>query len=503
MDIQVLYGIIKLYSKAFFLLAIVLLPFVNGSAVFAQTVLKSVPDKISNRFTDYEIIGKNDMGLIVHYFGNNESELVVYDDKLKVSNRKDLPFNGKKSDLESIILLKDKILVFYSSDGYAYKYLKMKTLMSNLNIPTESVLLDSIPLASIGRGKTFYVKTSPDKSKIIFFNILKSSATYYVRFAALDDSIRILYKNLFTITEGGGITLRSFKINNEGNAIGVFGDENRNDEYNFNRYIILTFNRTTNTIGEQVLQQQDYVYKNLITEVSNTKDIAYITACYKNTKNRNDIGLAYQIIDLRTNSVLLNSRMPYSEELLKKTQTKELKSWQDKAVLMKPKSIMPRSDGGFVVITESEYKTTRAERMTSNNYGYYNSTPYIPAMRYVNQNSFYDIGIFSINTDGTLDWQANMPKAQISENDDGYYSSFAFFEANNVLKFLYNEDFYNIGNFVEYNVNPNGITKRKSVMNNEKQDLVMVPIKAKQLDGRTIVIPSEQKRNVQFVLFQY
>ena len=47
-----------------------------------------------------------------------------------------------------------------------------------------------------------------------------------------------------------------------------------------------------------------------------------------------------------------------------------------------------------------------------------------------------------------------MPKSQFSENDDGYYSSFAFFEANNVLKFLYNEDFYNIGNFAEYNINP-------------------------------------------------
>jgi hypothetical protein len=102
-----------------------------------------------------------------------------------------------------------------------------------------------------------------------------------------------------------------------------------------------------------------------------------------------------------------------------------------------------------------------------------------------------------------VDWQVNMPKSQVSENDDGYYSSFAFFEANNVLKFLYNEDFYNIGNFVEYNVNPNGLAKRQSIMNIEKQNLVIVPQKAKQLDGHTIVFPSEQKRNLQFVIFQY
>ena len=71
------------------------------------------------------------------------------------------------------------------------------------------------------------------------------------------------------------------------------------------------------------------------------------------------------------------------------------------------------------------------------------------------------------------------------------------------MKFLFNEDFYNIGNFVEYNVNPNGLTKRESVLNSEKQNLVMVPLKARQLDGNTIIFPSEQKRNLQFVLFKY
>jgi hypothetical protein len=504
MEHRIKYFLLKRIDKInFYPLTLVLLFTVNFFSVSAQTIVKSATDKVANRFSDYEIIGKNDIGLIVHYFGSNESELVVYDDNLKIANRKELPFKGKTADLENILLLKDRILIFYSTDGDTYKYLKLKTLTKNLAIPFETVLLDSIPLASIGKGKAFYIKTSPDKSKIVLFNILKSSSTYFVRFTTITDSINIFTKSMFAIPNANTVSLKSLKINNEGNVTGVFGYENNSDEYNIDRYVTLSYNKSTNTIGEQVLQSQDYVYKNLITEVSNTKDIVYLTAAYKNTKNRNDIGIAYQIIDLRTNTILLNSKLPFTEDLLKKTQARELKAWQDKAALVKPKRIMPRSDGGFVVITESEYKTTRTERMETNNYGYYNATPYMPAMRYVNQNVLYDIGILSINTNGTLDWQATMPKSQVSENDDGYYSSFAFFESNNVLKFLYNEDFYNIGNFVEYNINANGITKRKSVMNSEKQGLVMVPLKAKQLDGRSIIIPSEQKRNLQFVLFQY
>ena len=482
---------------------IVTLTVCSANSSFAQTITKSFPDKVASRFSDYEIIGKNDLGIVVHYFGNNESELVTYDDKLRIANRRDLPFKGKAATLESFILLQNKILVFYTTNGENYQYFKLKILDEKLTIPNETILLDSIPQMSIGKGKAFYVKTSPDKSKILTFSMLKTKASYFVRFTILSDSIRILNRNLFSAPDLNNASLKSIKINNQGNVIAIIGNDNNDGDYNYDRYTTLTFNRSTNTIGENVLQNPDYVFKNLITEVSTQRDVAYIAAAYKNSKNKSDIGLFYQIIDFRTNTVLLSTKMPFSDEILQKSQTNEFKTWQDKASLVKPKRIIPRSDGGFLLITEGEYKFTKAERMATNNFGYYNAVPYTPSVRYIDQNHYYDIGVFSINTDGTLDWQTNMPKSQVSENDDGYYSSFAFFEANNVLKFLYNEDFYNTGNFSEYNVNPNGLTKRQSVMNSEKQNLVMVPLKAKQLDGHSIIIPSEQKRSIQFVLFQY
>ncbi len=475
------------------------------SCSYAQTIVKSYPDKVASRFSDYEIIGKNNMGVIVHYFGNNESELVTYDDKLRIANRRELPFKGKGITLESFVLLQDKILVFYTSNSSDYQYFNLNIIDDKLNIAPTSLVIDSMPQANIGNGKAFYVKTSPDKSKLLTFSIVKTKTNYFVKFSVFSDSIKRISRNVFTMTNVNDVALRSIKVNNEGNVLAVVGDENgyATNDYNYDKYTIFTYNKSTNTIGELPLQQPDYIFKNLISEVSNKRDILYLVASYKSTKNKNDIGLYYQIIDFRTNNILLSKPVPFTPEILQKSQTSEFKTWQDKATLIKPKRIIPRSDGGLILITEGEYKVTRTERMPVNNYGYYNSGPYMPSVRYVDQNHYYDINVFSINTDGTLDWQTDMPKAQVSENDDGYYSSFAFFEANNVLKFLFNEDFYNNGNFVEYNVNPNGLAKRQSVMNSEKQDLVMVPLKAKQLDGNTIIFPSEQKRTLQFVLFQY
>lgn len=488
---------IELYMFVFCLLFV--------SFLQAQTITKSYPDKVASRFSDYEIVGKNDAGILVHYFGNNESELVAYNDKLRIEDRVELPFKGKSATLEKIILQKDKILIFYTTQDDNYQYIKLKTADKQLNLSPFAYVIDSMPVKNIGKGRVFYVKPSADNSKILVFNMLQTSSSYFIRFTILNDSIKILNRNLFSMQDVKDVALKSIKINNKGNVFAVVGKESRvgNNDYNYDTYTSFVFNRETNTISEQVLQNENYVFKNLITEVSNRRDIGYIAACYRNTQNKNDIGIFYQIIDFRTNTVLLNTKMPFSDKILEKSQTMEYKSWQDKATLVKPKRIIPRSDGGIILVTEGEYKFTKAERMEVNNFGYYNAVPLASSLRYIDQNFFYDIGIFSINLDGTVDWQATLPKAQVSENDDGYYSSFTFFEANNVLKFLFNEDFYNIGNFVEYSINPNGLVKRQSVMNSEKQNLVMVPLKAKQLDGNDIIFPSEQKRTLQFVLFHY
>lgn len=479
--------------------------FLIPTLLTAQNITKSYTDKVASRFSDYEIIGKNDLGVVVHFFGSNDDEIVTYDDKLRIANRRELPFKGKDVNLENIILLKNKILTFYTTKNETHQHYKLKVLDAKLTIPSETLIIDSLPLVNVGNSKAFYVKTSPDVSKLLLFNIVKTKNSFFVRFTIMNDSLRILNRNMFTIAETNNVSLKSIKINNQGNIIAVVGYESGYDnrEYNFSKYLTLTYNRTSNTIGEQVMMNPDYLYKNVITEISAQRDIAYIVSCYKNTNAKNDLGLFYQIIDFRTNTVLLNSKMPFNEDILKTSVTNEFKTWQDKGTLVKPKRIVPRSDGGFILVTEGEYKFTRVERMQPNNFGFYNTFPVAPAARYIEQHHYYDIGVFSINKDGSLDWQINMPKAQVSENDEGYYSSFAFFEANNVLKFLFNEDFYNIGNFVEYNVNPAGVTKRLSVMNSEKQNLVLVPLKGKQLDGNSIIIPSEQKRNLQFVLFQY
>lgn len=92
---------------------------------------------------------------------------------------------------------------------------------------------------------------------------------------------------------------------------------------------------------------------------------------------------------------------------------------------------------------------------------------------------------------------------QETESDGGIFSSYLLFESNNMLKFLFNEDIYNNGNFMEYNLNANGNFKRISLLNSEKKELQLIPQKGKQIDANTLIIPSERKKYLQLVMIKY
>lgn len=473
----------------------------------AQTIIKSTPEKVSSAYSDYELIGNSPAGILVHYFGQNQSELISYDDNLKVKNRRELPYKGKDFKIESFLPTEHNLWLFYTLKENGYLYLRAKQMDNNLNIQNDYYPLDSISNAAIGNeGKTFYVKTSPDKSKILLFGVIRSRASLFVRFTVLNDSLRILSKNIFSFSDGKNPMLKSVRVNNNGYVTGVVGDVFNNfntSDYDMERYTVYTYNPETKTIGEIPINDKDFAYKNLITETSNSRDIFYISAAYKNEQDKNDIGYIMKTIDFRTNNVLLSNTIKFTKDILQKTQTYDFNSWQDKASLFKPKRIIPRSDGGMLLITEAEYKFTKVDRNSISNNGSYGVTPYAYSVRYVDQFQFYDLMSYSINKEGIIEWQSTMAKSQISEDDDAMYSSFAFFESNTLLKFLYHEDYYNSGNFIEYNLNPNGQSKRVSLFNSDKENIAVVPKKGKQIDGFTMLLPSENKRNLQWVMLKY
>jgi len=470
----------------------------------AQDIVMSFPEKIPAKFTDFEVLGRNNMGILIHRFGEEEHALEIYSDNLRPVAKQLINLREKNAVLEELIPVDDQVLAFYTQVEKGFIYLKAKTISNNLEMAVTPVIIDSLPRNAWQGVRPYYIKSSSDNSKILVFYLLSNkSASLEIRANILDAALNSLTK-ISMITEGKEeMTLRSIRMNNEGNLIAVIGHESRKagegEYFVDDKYTVYNYSFPSNSLYSLTLMEEDYLYKDVVTCVDNVTGNFYLAGCYQHRKEPEDIGLFFQKSAVSEGGFQPLKKLPFTEESVGQTQSYSFKNWYDKAAIIRPQRIIPRSDGGYVLLTESEYQYTRVVRTDPISYSMYGEQ----TIRYYDQNHYYDITAYSLSPESNLEWQVALPKSQISEGDGGMYSSFALFQSNSLLKFLFNEDITQSGNFMEYNINPRGEVMRVSLLNADKQEISLIPQKAHQLSGNMILIPGESRKSIQLVLIKY
>jgi hypothetical protein len=484
------------------LIILVVLIVISCSLVTAQAIIKSFPERISGKFTDLDILGKNSMGILVHHYGGGDHAIGVYNDNLRLLSRHNLNLKEKKAVLEELLPTSNQILAFYTQIESGFIYLKAKKISSNFEISVNAITLDSIARASWDGPKPFYIRPSADNSRIMVFYILSGkSRNIEIKANIFDADLNFLNTVTFSTEGREDMFLRSIRISNQGNIIAVVSHLSRrvdiSEFFNVDKFTVFNYSSGENTLRTYTIGEEDYLYKDVVTGVDHESGHFYLAACYQHRKNRDDIGLLAH--RTATTALQESKKIPFSEDMIAQSQSFGFKNWYEKAEIIRPRRIIPRSDGGFMLIAETEYKFTRVVRSQPVTYSMYGEQ----SLRYYDQNHYYDIIAYSFSPGVSLEWKADLPKAQISEGDGGLYSSYALFQANNVLKFLFNENITQSGNFMEYNINPKGMVVRNSLFNAEKESMMLIPQKSRQLPGNMMIIPAENRKAIQFVLIKY
>jgi hypothetical protein len=455
---------------------------------------------MSNKFSDYEILGKNNQGIYLHFFSNSEHQIEMYNDNLRSMQKKTLNLRDKNARLEEIAVLESGLLAFYSHLSEGKQYLKVRYINDYLETSPTAIVLDSIPKFTYEGFDPFYIKQSPDQKKLATFTIFDNKGNFSVRFKIFNDSLALLHKGSFEI-ERRDMVLKSFKINNNGAVFAVLARLGRGGdvyEYVYDELYSFTYDPTTQNVVRQDIVDEEYRFKQIVSDISNTTNKGYLAACYKNRNDNADLGLLVAAGQSAGNPSFLQ-KIKLTKELIAQMQNYDFKDWIERAVIIYPRRVIPLSDGGCLLITEGQYQYTRIIRTPPTNMYFYGET----FTRMFDQNHYFDIMAVAMDARGDVQWSTILPKVQVTEGDGGIYSSFILYEANNLLKFLFNEDIYNNGNFIEYNLNPAGSQKRVSLFNSDKEGVTLIPQKGKQISGNQLLIPSEQKRNLQLVLFNY
>ncbi len=158
------------------------------------------------------------------------------------------------------------------------------------------------------------------------------------------------------------------------------------------------------------------------------------------------------------------------------------------------KTVVPRSDGGFTVLSEI-FKT-------------YSRRPTFPVGGNASGGAWVDyfvedIIVMSYDGQGDLAWSDVLHKKQFSQDDGGIYSSFFVMENPSSIRLIYNDEIKKENTVSEYVISTTGSAERNSLFTTDSEELQLRFVDGMQISANQIVIPSERQGRVSLVRISY
>jgi hypothetical protein len=158
------------------------------------------------------------------------------------------------------------------------------------------------------------------------------------------------------------------------------------------------------------------------------------------------------------------------------------------------KACVPQSDGGLLIIAEQKDISTESDIYIIN--GISQSTA-------KNIYKFNEILSLSYDNEYYPQWRQRITKNQITINDGGYFSSAALFVNKKYTQLLYNDQFRNSGEVVQYTMYNTGQTNSQKLIKTELDYLAIIPDGAMQVSSNKLIVPTYKNRKFSLLKLIY
>jgi len=437
-----------------------------ANTVSAQTDLVDIQwgeeELTSRSSTLSDIVGYDETGIYTLklqssntlFFKNSQFTLEHYNKEIKKTKTVliDLTLDNRKTLYEGIYQFGGRLYLFSSQNNRDER--KNTLYLQLIDKKTLKPSRERAELANIGyKNKNndgrFDVILSRDSSNMmITYDLPYKYGTperfgvqvYNKRFSKLwSKEIELPYPDqLFQIT--------SYRVDSKGNAyiLGkVFKDrvkERRNGKPNYKYHIIAYLNE-----GEEVKEYQFSFEEKFITdmqfEIKEGGDI--IAAGFYSDKGSTSIkGSFYLEVDGKTKILKNKDFKDFNKEELTDFLNERKAEKGQELFQYELRELILREDGGVFLIAEQYYikvsSYTDPSGFMRSDYKYY----------------YNDLGIVNIDPSGKIKWIKRISKKQITTNDGGFYSSYAFSRIGNKLYLIFNDhpkNLHNVSNDKVYN----------------------------------------------------
>lgn len=465
----------------------------------AQEVIYSTYDKYDARNGDHAVVGKVGDQLFTYRADKDGYYLDSWDDKMNKVATIILDFFPLKIQETQFIVYSDKIIVLYHANerGTVNQYAAKLDGRGLLQAPPLKIVSEKSGF--FGSNTNFFsVAISDDKNGIAIYNTKSKSSNLIISGKIFDSDLKL--KRQFSSEYKGekDQTTGSVLLSNSGTLYLTAYSGVGNKDY-ADKVMLLQLKSHENQFTASSLSLNGKFAASSYMKMDASNEKIYLVGFYSENRSGNFDGVFYAQYDVITNSYTNNKLLSFSLALRNQTGTTRIsKAFNNYQV----KDLIVMNDGGFVLLSESYFMSIRSSGYMPGYYSYYYMSP-MTATTNIREYNYGDILALSYSAEGALNWSTFIRKQQYSQEDNGMFSSYGFFNTGGSLGFLYNDYARNRSSIQLATIDGNGKLSTGSMAVGSVDDPDWIPRAGKQVAAREWVVPCLRKKQVCFAKIIY
>lgn len=469
----------------------------------AQVGSFSSPTRLSSRLNKVRIIGKNQDGYVVRFSGSEEL-IHIYDSDLKLAAARTLDFKSGDGNLQQILLNRTGGSLVYLHGEKKQTLLMLQPVNSKFIDISVPITIDTFADRRDLVDANLHYKLSIDQNyTLYYYPIFVDGMIRYMKMTCMDRAGEVVYKSFLTINRPErDMEYAKALVDNAGNGYLIFtAEKDAQDNVKGDEYYVIRIDKINGQQTSYTIKCEKEIFGEPQFEIDNANGTLLFCGFYDDKGDPADAaanGFFYLKYDAPNGLLKQSNYSPFPSAFMTSL-TGRSAGMSNRLFTFNIRKMLLRMDGGALITAESVIRDKREVVTMSPSIM---STPY-NTYRTIFTFAYNDIIAFSFNPDGSIDWSAIMRKKQLSEDDDGFNSSFAFINEKDKVHFLYLDEISTSASLDAYDLNSSGTSQRVILFGQEEKDVFLIPKQGKQVAPNEVVIPSVKNGSFRLVRVQY
>ena len=490
----------------------------------AQRISYTDIDRDDYRQMNFEIIGKVGGNINIYKNFRNNNDISVYDADMKLKDKVRLTVLPERVSNVDFIAYPDHYYMVYQYQKKNVVYFAAVKLNGDAKMLADPVVLDTSHLETNNEIKVYSMIYSENKQRIMVYKMSRRMERVYVLTSMLyDRDLNLLRKSVVvTPPQPRDGIFNDFVLDNDGDL--AFGSSTQSGNHDYiTRFHLIVKKAQVDTLVISEIPLREFVLDEVKIKADNFNKRFLLTSFYYAQKRGNIDGLMSMIWDKQTNRQYAAYRFPFNDTLrsdARSDNTSLKMAFNDYFI----RQVIPTRDGGFAVVGELYYTSSRSGGWNRFDYLYggmgmmpynYYFSPYSSfnqwrwadpwnrwgsnaLVRHVSEN----VMVFYFNPDGKLQWSNVVRKKQFDDNSD-ILLSYLLFNTGTEIRFLFNQLERREQILNSVTLNAEGRMKRDPTLKGLDRNYEFMPRYGKQTGPRELVIPCMNRNYICFAKLDF